>query len=80
MNITVINQSGQTISVFVSKYTEQDGSDDWFKIQPNAQETWKRKGWELVAISFEPNDDRQGVYIKCPATVRVYGKGSISTE
>jgi len=76
----VINQSGETISVFVSKYTEQDGSDSWFKIQPNAQETFKRKGWELVAVSFDPDDDRRGVYVKCPATVRIHSKNNISTE
>lgn len=80
MNISVINQSGETISVFVSKYTDQNGSDEWFKIQPNAQESWKRTGWELVAISFSPDDDRRGVYVKCPATVRVHGKNSITTE
>jgi hypothetical protein len=68
--VFVKNDSGSDVSVFVSKYNG-GGSDDWYTLKPNGQDSWTRDsvGWELVAFSTPDNSRRAGVYVKIPATV-----------
>lgn len=74
--IFVINKSGKPIDVFVSKYSG-GGSDDWFTLNSEAGDTWKRdrNGWELVA--FRDNNARAGVYVELGGTVEFHGLKNI---
>ncbi|OSD01514.1 hypothetical protein PYCCODRAFT_1369433 [Trametes coccinea BRFM310] len=68
-SIIVINNSGSPISVFVSKYSNSDGSDAWFTLQPGGRDSWSRKGWELVAFKNANDTNRTGVYVPADSTV-----------
>ncbi|KAL7277298.1 hypothetical protein ACG7TL_009154 [Trametes sanguinea] len=68
-SIIVINNSGSPISVFVSKYSNSDGSDAWFTLQPGGRDSWSRKGWELVAFKNAKDSNRTGVYVPADSTV-----------
>jgi hypothetical protein len=58
---TVTNHTERPI--YASVTTNSGGSSNWFLIRPGAQESWKRVGWETVAIKNENDSDRKGIYI-----------------
>ncbi|KAJ3512755.1 hypothetical protein NLJ89_g3344 [Agrocybe chaxingu] len=64
------NQSNvANLQVFVSKYTNENGSDKWYQV-PNdfasaAQYHWNRNGWELVAFKDLETGVRRGWYLNC---------------
>ncbi|KAF3940572.1 hypothetical protein ABW19_dt0208706 [Dactylella cylindrospora] len=71
--ITVINETGETISVFVSTYTGQ-GDDSWFELAPGASDVWTRNdGWELVAAKNAGDNARQGRYVRTGSIVTFTG-------
>ena len=73
-SIIIINNSSSTCHVFVSKYTQSDGSDDWYTVGPGQRDSWTRNaGWELVAFRSEDNSDRSGVYVRVNSTVQFNG-------
>jgi hypothetical protein len=77
--IFVKNDTSSAIDCFVSKYTNKNGSDDWFTLQPGAGDTWQRNdGWELVA--FRHGTDRSGVYVKTGASIVFGGLGHIAVN
>ncbi|KAJ3007967.1 hypothetical protein NUW54_g3337 [Trametes sanguinea] len=77
-SIIVINNSGSTISVFVSKYSNGDGSDAWYTLQPGARDSWSRKWWELVAFKNANDTNRAGVYVPADSTVTFSDMAHIS--
>ncbi|KAL7277302.1 hypothetical protein ACG7TL_009158 [Trametes sanguinea] len=77
-SIIVINNSSSTISVFVSKYSNSDGSDAWFTLQPGARDSWSRKWWELVAFKNANDSNRAGVYVPVDSTVTFTDMAHIS--
>ncbi|KAJ8469109.1 hypothetical protein ONZ51_g9204 [Trametes cubensis] len=64
----VVNNSSAPVSVFISKYSNPDGSDAWYSISPGKRDAWERNNWELIAFTIG-NDDRAGVYVKVNKTV-----------
>ena len=66
---TIVNNTSSAISVFVSKYTNSKGSDDWYSVPAGQAETWDRNGWELVAFKNANDSGRAGVYIHTNKTV-----------
>ena len=67
--IIVVNNSSAAIHVFVSKYTNSNGSDEWYTIAAGQRDTWSRSGWELVAFKNANDTDRAGKYV--PANTEV---------
>ncbi|KAJ2991119.1 hypothetical protein HDV02_003946 [Globomyces sp. JEL0801] len=76
--ITLRNSSAHTIQVFVTKYSNSDGSDDWFELQPNAVEQWHRKNWECLVVKDRGN--RAGVYLSEGSTIRYQGQGEQNND
>ncbi|KAI9068358.1 hypothetical protein FKP32DRAFT_1561945 [Trametes sanguinea] len=68
-SIIVINNSGTTVSVFVSKYSNDGGSDTWYVLEPGARDSWSRAGWEVVAFKNAKDTNRAGVYVPDDSTV-----------
>ncbi|KAI0666556.1 hypothetical protein C8Q78DRAFT_984005 [Trametes maxima] len=62
-SIIVANKSSVPIRVFVSKYTNSKGHDDWYTLAPGTSDSWERSGWELVAFKNDDDSDRSGVYV-----------------
>ena len=77
-NIRVFNGTGRSIRVFISKYSHNGGSDEWWKLVAGDSDTWVRYGWELLAVEFD-DGDRRGIYFQASwdRTVNVYGKENI---
>lgn len=63
-NITVFNETTDTIWVFVSKYSTPGGDDSWFPISPGGKDVWVRDNWELVAVKNADDTRRLGAYMK----------------
>ena len=61
--IIVVNNSSAAIHVFVSKYTNSNGSDEWYTIAAGKRDSWARSGWELVAFKNANDTDRAGTYV-----------------
>ncbi|KAI0807756.1 hypothetical protein C8Q74DRAFT_87302 [Fomes fomentarius] len=51
----------QDISSFVSKYSNNKGDDEWFKVNAGGRDSWDRKGWELARPSVLNLTQRKGV-------------------
>lgn len=68
-SIIVINSSSSHILVFVSKYSNPQGYDDWFKLAPGHRDSWSRSDWELVAFKDDNDTDRAGVYVRVNSCV-----------
>ena len=62
-SIIVANNSAEKISAFVSKYTNSNGSDEWYTIAAGKRDTWSRSGWELGAFKNANDTDRAGRYV-----------------
>ncbi|KAJ7271744.1 hypothetical protein C8J57DRAFT_965201, partial [Mycena rebaudengoi] len=67
--IFVKNNSSQAVDCFVSKYSNANGDDAWFRLAAGASDTWGRgDGWELVAFKVAGSNDvhgpRGGVYVR----------------
>ncbi|OSD01510.1 hypothetical protein PYCCODRAFT_1468672 [Trametes coccinea BRFM310] len=79
-SIIVINNSSSTISVFVSKYSNDDGSDAWFTLEPGGRDSWSRtaKWWEFVAFKNANDTNRAGVYVPVDSTVTFTDMAHIS--
>ena len=78
--IIVVNNSSAAIHVFVSKYTNSNGSDEWYTIAAGKRDTWSRSGWELVAFKNEDDSMRAGVYIPINKKVVFYSFNNIQVE
>ena len=61
--IIVVNNSSAAIHVFVSKYSNSNGSDEWYTIAAGKRDSWARSGWELVAFKNANDTDRAGTYV-----------------
>ncbi len=61
--IIVVNNSSSPIQVFVSKYSNSNGNDDWFTIAAGKRDSWSRNGWELVAFKNGNDTNRAGKYV-----------------
>lgn len=63
----ISDASGATdTQCFVSKWTNSNGSDDWFPIGV-APQNWSRgPGWELVAFKNTAENSRRGWYLNIP--------------
>ena len=61
--IIVVNNSSAAIHVFVSKYSNSNGSDEWYTIAAGKRDSWARSGWELVAFKNANDTDRAGKYV-----------------
>lgn len=79
-SIIVYNASSSPCHVFVSKYTNSSGSDDWYTLQPGQRDSWARSGWELVAFKNGDDSVRNGVYVARDTTVTYNGITSITTN
>jgi len=75
----IYNQTDQPLRVFVSKYTNNKGSDAWYTLNPGKNENWKRSGWEFIAIEFD-DKDRKGFYLPCPQKLTIKGKDNVVIE
>jgi len=57
------------LQVFVSKYSHNDGSDNWFPVAPNFDDPsashWYRKGWEVIVFRDPATGTRRGWYLNC---------------
>ncbi|KAI0833307.1 hypothetical protein BC628DRAFT_1414127 [Trametes gibbosa] len=74
--IIVANLSTQPVDVFVSKYSNEQGSDAWISIAPGARSHWDRSGWELVAFKREDTKERHGVYVDENYLIKFYAIGN----
>jgi hypothetical protein len=73
----VKNNSTDTIECFVSKYTNDKGSDGWYTLEAGKGDTWARgDGWELIAFKYK--GDRHGVYVKTGQVVTFNWLGNVS--
>jgi hypothetical protein len=77
---TVINNSNTAISAFVSKYSNNDGSDAWFELGPGKRDSWNRNGWELVAFKNANDTRRAGVYVPPGSVVTFYAFDKITVQ
>jgi hypothetical protein len=78
--IIVENKSSAPIQVFVSKYSNSDGNDKWFELQPGAKDSWNRSNWELVAFKIGSSGPRAGVYVDDGAIVSFHDLRNISVQ
>ncbi|KAI0770934.1 hypothetical protein BD413DRAFT_613466 [Trametes elegans] len=80
-SIIVHNASSGAIHAFVSKYTNDKGSDDWFTIGAGQRESWGRnQGWELVAFKNEGDTERAGVYVSVDSIVTYHSLSNTVVE
>lgn len=79
-SIIVHNKSSGACHVFVSKYSNSSGSDDWYILQPGQRDSWSRNGWEVVAFKNGDDSFRAGLYVKKDTTVVFNGMNSITEE
>ena len=63
--ITVINNTPEHISTFVTKSTADNGTDTWCQLAPSGgHDRWARgDGWELVAFKNADDTTHAGVYV-----------------
>lgn len=54
------------VQCFVSKYTNDNGSDKWFAIGVTPQSWSRGPGWELVAFRTTADSKRRGWYVHIP--------------
>lgn len=78
-SIIIHNASSGPCHVFVSKYSNSSGSDDWFILQAGQSDSWARNNWELVAFKNGDDTDRGGVYVRVDSTVTYHGVHNITT-
>jgi hypothetical protein len=71
----IYNRTNTKIFVFISKWSNSQGDDEWYPLEVGSYADWIRKGWELVAVKFYDND-RSGIYTT-PTTLSIYGKNDI---
>ena len=76
--INIRNVSSGNCHVFVSKYSNAQGSDDWYQLGPGQSDTWSRSGWELVAFKNDGDTNRAGRYVLADTTVTFDGLGNIT--
>ncbi|KAI0737949.1 hypothetical protein C8Q80DRAFT_1275982 [Daedaleopsis nitida] len=77
-SIIVVNASNQTVSCFVSKYSNSGGDDSWFTLSPGQRDSWGRNGWELVAFKNAGDTNRGGVYTRVDTTVTFHDFNNIT--
>lgn len=78
-SIIVHNATSRPCHVFVSKYSNPSGSDDWYILQAGQSDSWGRDGWELVAFMNDDDTDRGGVYVPLNTSVTYNGLHDITT-
>ncbi|KAH6897812.1 hypothetical protein BKA70DRAFT_1116107 [Coprinopsis sp. MPI-PUGE-AT-0042] len=76
MVFQIRNHSGiDNIEVFVSKYSNSNGSDEWYKVAPDftsrSADTWNRTGWEVVVFKDPSTGKRRGWYLKGEGTLQL---------
>ena len=74
-NFRIYNRTNTKIFVFISKYSNNGGCDEWYPLEAGSYDDWNRNGREVVAVKFHDND-RSGIYTT-PTTLSVYGKNDI---
>ncbi|KAI0807573.1 hypothetical protein C8Q74DRAFT_1228096 [Fomes fomentarius] len=77
-SIIVINASNEEISSFISKYSNSNGDDNWFKVAAGGRDSWGRGSWELVAFKNANNTYRAGVYVPVNSTVTFHSFTNIA--
>ncbi|KAI0323945.1 hypothetical protein GY45DRAFT_489881 [Cubamyces sp. BRFM 1775] len=67
----VVNNSSAPVSVFISKYSNSDGSDAWYTIPTCARDAWERNNWELIAFKLDNGNhsERAGIYVRVNKTI-----------
>jgi len=79
-SIIVHNKSKQDIHVFVSKYSNSNGSDEWFVVKAGASDSWSRNNWEVVAFKNNDDTERAGVYVQTNVKITFGSFGDIKVE
>ncbi|KAK7437591.1 hypothetical protein VKT23_018489 [Stygiomarasmius scandens] len=79
-SIIVHNESKQDIQVFVSKYSNSNGSDEWFVVKAGASDSWSRNNWEVVAFKNNNDTERAGVYVRTNMKITFVSFGDIQVE
>lgn len=74
----VENKSGKTVEVFVSRYSNTNGSQAWVTLKHGETDTRPRYYYELVVFR-EPGVDakREGVYVAHDSHIVFNGFGAI---
>lgn len=66
------NKSKKPIWVFISNYSNNEGSDEWYVIRSGCSDLWVRSSFEVVVVRFsEDHNDRKGFYTY-PSEISVY--------
>ncbi|KAI0763091.1 hypothetical protein BD413DRAFT_215211 [Trametes elegans] len=77
-SIIVINKHSEPIQVFVSKYSDENGSDAWCTLAPLQRDVWNRSGWELVAFKVNDDNQRAGIYVQTNTAIIFHNLHTIS--
>lgn len=78
--IVVINNSSGPIHVFISKYSNSNGSDEWYVLEAGKRDSWARNGWEVVAFKNGNDTNRSGRYVEVNSTVTFNNLGDIKVN
>ncbi|KAH9855359.1 hypothetical protein C2E23DRAFT_815495 [Lenzites betulinus] len=78
--ILVVNASSKPVQVFVSKYTNKDGTDAWYPLAPGGRDTWVRSGYEVVGFKIDSDADQGGVYVKVNSQVTFHSLTNITVS
>ncbi|KAI0822989.1 hypothetical protein BC628DRAFT_1421375 [Trametes gibbosa] len=78
--ILVVNASSKPVHVFVSKYTNKDGTDAWYPLAPGGRDTWIRSGYEVVGFKVDTDSEQAGVYVKTNTEVTFHGLANITVS
>jgi hypothetical protein len=82
-HICIKNETSHPFQAFVSKYSNSNGSDAWYNVpnEWNDSGKWSRGYWELVAIRNNEDTHRNGAYVSAKnQTVYITIKGVTNLE
>ncbi|KAH6905603.1 hypothetical protein BKA70DRAFT_1107454 [Coprinopsis sp. MPI-PUGE-AT-0042] len=76
MVFQIRNHSGISgIQVFISKYSNTNGIDDWYSVPPDfisqQEDTWNRSRWEVVVFMDPSTGRRRGWYLNGEGTLQL---------
>ncbi|KNE60790.1 hypothetical protein AMAG_06147 [Allomyces macrogynus ATCC 38327] len=63
-HISVLNYSSVPVQVYVTKYSNDRGSDEWFQLGTQTSDSWARPGWEMVVVKSPLGEARTGAYAR----------------
>jgi len=80
-NITFINTTDDDVSVFVSKYSDDEGNDGWFTVSAGSSSQWGRNKHQAV-VATAPGSAGQagtsvGAWVAPPAIVKFVGYSTV---